>query len=38
MFCEPMNAWRKVNIRKRRTDIDWALEIEELFEQELLGC
>ena len=34
MFCEPMNAWRKVNIRKRRTDIDWALEIEALLERD----
>lgn len=34
MFCEPLNGWRKVNIRKRRTDIDWAFEIEELLEQD----
>ena len=32
MFCEFLNSWRKVNIRERRTDVDWALEIEELLE------
>ncbi len=30
MFTEPLGKWRKVNIRERRTAIDWAFEIEEL--------
>lgn len=30
MFTEPLNGWRKVNVRERRTKIDWAMEIKEL--------
>jgi len=30
MFTEPLSGWRHVEIRKRRTKIDWALEMEAL--------
>jgi len=30
MFTEPLGGWRKVNVRKRRTSVDWAQEIKEL--------
>jgi DDE superfamily endonuclease len=30
MFCEPLSGWRAVAVRKQRTRIDWAREIEEL--------
>lgn len=30
MFTEPLAGWRQVRVRKQRTKIDWALEMEEL--------
>ena len=30
MFTEPLAGWREVTVRKRRTKIDWALEIDRL--------
>jgi hypothetical protein len=30
MFCEPLSGWREVAVRKQRTRIDWACEVEEL--------
>lgn len=30
MFTEPLSGWRHVEIRERRTKIDWALEMEAL--------
>jgi hypothetical protein len=30
MFCEPLSGWRDVAVRKQRTRIDWAMEIEAL--------
>ncbi len=30
MFTEPLAGWREVTVRKRRTKIDWALEMERL--------
>jgi hypothetical protein len=30
MFCEPLGGWREVAVRKQRTRIDWAREIEAL--------
>lgn len=30
MFTEPLAGWRQVSVRKQRTKIDWALEMEEL--------
>ena len=32
LFTEPLVGWRHVNVRERRTGVDWALEIEELLE------
>jgi DDE superfamily endonuclease len=31
LFCEPLAGWRGVSIRGRRTKVDWALEVAELF-------
>ena len=30
LFCEPLVGWRSISIRKRRTKVDWALEVAEL--------
>ena len=30
MFCEPLGGWREIAVRKQRTRIDWAREIEAL--------
>jgi hypothetical protein len=30
MFTEPLGGWRQVRVRKQRTKIDWAIEMEEL--------
>ena len=32
LFSEALRAWRKVNVRHRRTAVDWAHEINELLE------
>ena len=32
LFTEPLAGWRHVNVRERRTGVDWAHEIEELLE------
>lgn len=32
IFTEPLGNWRKVNVRNRRTRIDWAQEIKELLD------
>jgi hypothetical protein len=32
LFTEPLAGWRKVNVRARRTKLDWAEEIRELLE------
>lgn len=32
MFCEPLSGWREVAVRKQRTRIDWAQEIEALLQ------
>ena len=34
MFTEPLGSWRKVNVRYRRTSIDWACEIRELLDKD----
>lgn len=34
MFTEPLNGWRKVNVRERRTKLDWAEEIKELLDKD----
>jgi len=32
MFVEPLGAWRHVDVRERRTALDWAHEIRELLD------
>lgn len=32
LFTEPLGGWRKVNVRRRKTKLDWAEEIRELLE------
>ncbi len=32
LFTEPLRFWRKVNVRRRKTRIDWAEEIRELLD------
>ena len=34
LFVQPLAAWRKVNVRKQRTKVDWALEIQQLLEED----
>lgn len=30
LFCEPLQGWRQVTVRERRTKVDWAQEVAEL--------
>lgn len=32
LFTEPLAGWRKVNVRRRKTKLDWAEQIRELLE------
>ena len=32
MFTEPLAGWRKVNVRARKTSVDWACELKELLD------
>ena len=32
MFVEPLGAWRKPNVRERKTSVDWAREVKELLD------
>lgn len=34
MFTEPLAGWRKINVRERKTSIDWAYEIKELLDED----
>ncbi len=34
MFTEPLGGWRKVNVRERKTAVDWAHEIKELLDRD----
>ena len=34
MFTESLAGWRKVNVRERKTSIDWAYEIKELLDED----
>ena len=34
MFTEPLGHWRKVNIRERKTSVDWAHEIKALLNED----
>ncbi len=38
MFTEPLGSWRKVNVRQRRTSIDWAYEVKELLDKDYVGA
>jgi len=38
MFTEPLGQWRKVNIRRHRTSVDWAEEIRELLDKDYPGA
>jgi len=38
MFTEPLASWRKVNIRQRKTSIDWAYEAKELLDKDYPGA
>jgi hypothetical protein len=37
MFTEPLASWRKVNVRQRKTSIDWAYEVKELLDKDYAG-
>lgn len=34
MFTEPLGGWRKVNVRERKTAVDWAQEMKELMDRD----
>lgn len=34
MFTEPLGGWRKVNVRERKTAVDWAEEIKGLLDRD----
>ena len=34
LFTEPLGGWRKVNVRDRRTSVDWAQEMREMLEED----
>lgn len=34
VFTEPLAGWRKVNVRARKTSVDWACELKELLDME----
>lgn len=34
IFTEPLAGWRKVNVRRRRTSVDWAQEIKQLLDED----
>lgn len=34
MFTEPLGEWRKVNVRERKTAVDWAQEMKTLLDQD----
>lgn len=34
MFTEPLGGWRKVNVRERKTSVDWAHEIKALLNED----
>ena len=36
MYTEPFGSWRKVNICQRKTAIDWAFEIKELLDDDIM--
>jgi hypothetical protein len=34
LFTEPLACWRKVNVRERKTSVDWAHEIKEVLDRD----
>jgi hypothetical protein len=38
MFAEPLASWRQVSVRKRKTKIDWALEMGDLLKERYVDC
>ena len=38
MFTESLASWRKVNVRQRKTSIDWAYEVKELLDKDYAGA
>ena len=34
MFTEPLGGWRKVNVRERKTAVDWAQEMKEMLDRD----
>lgn len=34
MFTEPLGGWRKVNVRERKTAVDWAQEVKEMLDRD----
>ena len=34
IFTEPLAGWRKVNVRRRRTSVDWAQEVKQLLDED----
>jgi len=34
MFTEPLGCWRKVDVRERKTSVDWAYEIKALLNED----
>lgn len=38
MFAEPLNGWRQVSVRDRKTKVDWATEMAALLEGRYADC
>ncbi len=38
MFTEPLSGWRQATVRKRRTKVDWAVEVAALLEGRYADC
>jgi hypothetical protein len=38
LFVEPLAGWRDVQVRERRTKIDWALEVAQLLDTKYEAC
>ena len=34
VFIRPLSGWRRIAVRERRTALDWALEVQQLLEQD----
>jgi hypothetical protein len=38
MFAEPLNGWRHVSVREKKTKVDWAIEVANLLEGRYTDC